>query len=78
MHFFHSINLKSHIMKRLLYIIISIVIAVTLTSAVQKTTGSAKNITLQSTDKNAGSESLKKSAILLPPVSNCLDFQHSM
>ena len=41
-------------MKSLIYFIISIVIAVTLTSAVQKTTGSAKNITLQSTDKNAG------------------------
>ena len=52
-------------MKSLIYFIISIVIAVTLTSAVQKTTGSAKNITLQSTDKNAGSESLKKSADII-------------
>ena len=52
-------------MKSLLYFIISIVIAITLTSAFQQSTGSSTYITLQSTDKNAGAEALKQSADII-------------
>jgi len=52
-------------MKRLLYIIISIVIAITLASIGQPAYGTNKSITLQSTDKNIGSESLKQSADII-------------
>jgi preprotein translocase subunit SecD len=52
-------------MKSFIYLIISIVIAITLTSAVQKSSESTKNITLQSTGKNPGPESLKRSADII-------------
>ena len=52
-------------MKSLLYIFISIVIALTLTSAVQQTTGGSKSIILQSTAKNADAGSLKQSADII-------------
>ena len=52
-------------MKSFIYFVISIVIAITLTSAVQKTSESTKNITLQSIGKNPGSESLKRSADII-------------
>jgi preprotein translocase subunit SecD len=52
-------------MKSIIYLIVSIVIAITLTSAVQKTSESAKSITLQSTGNNVGSESLKRSADII-------------
>jgi preprotein translocase subunit SecD len=52
-------------MKSIIYLIVSIVIAITLTSAVQKTTESAKSITLQATGNNVGSESLNRSADII-------------
>jgi len=52
-------------MKSFIYLIISIVIAITLTSAVQKTAESSKIITLQSAGKNAGPELLKHSADII-------------
>jgi preprotein translocase subunit SecD len=52
-------------MKSIIYLVVSIVIAITLTSAVQKTSESARSITLQSTGNNVGSESLKRSADII-------------
>jgi len=55
-------------MKRLLYIVISIVIATTIASSGQPSYGTNKSITLQSTGKNIGSEALKNQRILFPPL----------
>ncbi len=52
-------------MKNLIYLIISIVISITLTSAVQKTSEKTKIITLQPTDKKVSSVSLRQSADIL-------------
>ena len=52
-------------MKSLIYLIISIVISITLTSAVQKTSESTKSITLQAIGNNVGSVSLKQSADII-------------
>ena len=52
-------------MKRLIYIIISIVIAITIASASLPAYGTNKSITLQSTGKNIGSESLTQSADII-------------
>jgi preprotein translocase subunit SecD len=52
-------------MKRLLYIFISIAIAVTLATYGQPAYGTGKSITLQSTDKNLGPETLKQSADII-------------
>jgi preprotein translocase subunit SecD len=52
-------------MKSILYFVVSIIIAITLTSAVQKATESNKIITLQSAGKNVGPELLKHSADII-------------
>jgi citrate lyase gamma subunit len=52
-------------MKSLVFLIISILISVTLTSAIQKTPGNDKTITLQSIDKNVSSVLLQKSADII-------------
>jgi len=52
-------------MKSLIYLFISVFITLTLTSAVQKASDNSKSITLQSTDKNVGSVSLKQSADII-------------
>ena len=52
-------------MKRLIYIIISIVIAITIASASLPAYGTNKSITLQSTGKNIGSEALTQSADII-------------
>jgi SecD/SecF fusion protein len=52
-------------MKSFLYLIISVVLAITLTSGVQKTSESTKSITLQASGSNVGSESLKQSADII-------------
>lgn len=52
-------------MKSLIYLIISIVISITLTSAFQKTSESTKSITLQAIGNNVGSVSLKQSADII-------------
>jgi preprotein translocase subunit SecD len=52
-------------MKSILYFVVSIIIAITLTSAVQNAADSNKIITLQSADKNVGSELLKHSADII-------------
>jgi preprotein translocase subunit SecD len=52
-------------MKSLIYLFISVFIALTLTSAVQKSSENSKSITLQSTDKNVGSVTLKQSADII-------------
>lgn len=52
-------------MKSLVFLIISILISVSLTSAIQKTPGNDKTITLQSIDKNVSSVLLQKSADII-------------
>ena len=52
-------------MKSIIYLIISIVISITLTSAIQKTSDSTKSITLQSTGKNVTSAQLNQSADII-------------
>jgi len=54
-------------MKRLLYIVISIVIATTIASSGQPSYGTNKSIHF-SHGKNIGSEALKQSADIFPPV----------
>ena len=58
-------------MKSFIYLIISIVVSITLTSAVQKTSGNNKSVTLQSTGINVSSVSLQQSADI---ISNRLKF----
>jgi len=52
-------------MKSFLYLIISIAIAITLTSANQKSTENIRSIILQASGKNVGSVSLKQSADII-------------
>lgn len=52
-------------MKTLRYLIISIIISLTLTSAVQNNTDKTKSITLQATGKSVGSTTLKHSADII-------------
>lgn len=52
-------------MKNIIYVIIAVIISITLTSAFQKTTGSTKIITLQSTNKNTDPQALNKSAEII-------------
>ena len=52
-------------MKSILYLIISIIIAVILTSAVQQTSGSNKSVTLQAIDNHIGQGSLQQSADII-------------
>jgi SecD/SecF fusion protein len=52
-------------MKSLIFLFLSIVIAITLTSGTQKTIGNTKSITLQSVTNNAGSALLKQSADII-------------
>jgi SecD/SecF fusion protein len=52
-------------MKNIIYLFIAVIISITLTSSIQKTDGSTKSITLQSTDKNAGPVLLNKSAEII-------------
>jgi preprotein translocase subunit SecD len=52
-------------MKNFIYLIIAVILSMTLTSAYQKTAGSNKIITLQSTDKNADPVALNKSAEII-------------
>jgi hypothetical protein len=63
--FYYSINLKSNIMKSFIFLIISIIISLTLLSAVQKSTDKTKSITLQPTEKSIDSEKLKHSADII-------------
>jgi preprotein translocase subunit SecD len=49
-------------MKKFIYLIIAVILSITLTSAFQKTSGSTKIITLQSTNINADPSALNKSA----------------
>lgn len=52
-------------MKIIIYLIISIIISLTLTSAVQKNTEQTKSITLKATGKSVGSTTLKHSADII-------------
>lgn len=52
-------------MKNFIYLIIAVILSVTLTSAVQKTSTGTKNIILQSTVKNADRNELNKSAEII-------------
>jgi preprotein translocase subunit SecD len=52
-------------MKSFLYFIISIIISVSLTSAVQQTSGSNKSVTLQAVDNHIGQGSLQQSADII-------------
>jgi preprotein translocase subunit SecD len=52
-------------MKSFIYLLISLVISITLTSSAQKKTESTKTIILQSTGKNTGSEILKQSGDII-------------
>ena len=52
-------------MKSLVSIIICVIISLTLTSAVQKSSDSTRSITLQANSKNISNESLKKSADII-------------
>lgn len=52
-------------MKSIIYLIISIIISLTLTSAVQKNTEKTKSITLQATEKSVGSTMLKHSSDII-------------
>jgi len=52
-------------MKIFIYLIIAVILSITLTSAFQKTTGSKKVITLQSTNKSADPDGLNKSAEII-------------
>jgi SecD/SecF fusion protein len=61
-------------MKIFKYFIISIVIALTMTSAFPQATGNPESMTLQSNDKNAGTELLKKSADIISTRLKLLGF----
>jgi SecD/SecF fusion protein len=52
-------------MKSFIYFIISIIISITLTSAVQQTSGGNKSVILQSVDKQIGQGSLQQSADII-------------
>jgi SecD/SecF fusion protein len=52
-------------MKSFLYLIISIIISVTLTSAVQQTSGNIKSVTIQAVDIHLGQGSLQQSADII-------------
>lgn len=52
-------------MKSLIYLIISIIISITLSSAVQKTSAGTKSVTLQSSGNKTGSVILKQSADII-------------
>jgi hypothetical protein len=52
-------------MKSIIYLIISIIISLTLTSAVQKNSENTKSITLQATEKSVGSTTLKHSSDII-------------
>lgn len=52
-------------MKRIMYLILSIVISIALTSSIQKTAENSKNITLQSTGKNVTTSLLNQSADII-------------
>ena len=52
-------------MKNFLYLLFAVIVTITLTSAVLKTTGSLKSITLQSTGKNSDPAAMNKSAEII-------------
>jgi preprotein translocase subunit SecD len=52
-------------MKNFIYLIIAVIVSITLTSAVVKTAGSTKNITLQATEKNSDPAALNQSADII-------------